>query len=60
MKTFLEIKGKRYRVRKDKIQGGLCSENGCALIDVCSPSNILCEEFTGMYFVHFELDDGET
>lgn len=62
MKTVLEINGKRYKVVPDKPGLGVnsCAAQGCALYDLCSPSDILCDDFIVDKAVHFEEDGTST
>lgn len=60
MKTILEIDGKRYKAVPDEPGVNSCAANGCALWDMCSPSEILCEDFIEDRCVHFEEDDSTT
>lgn len=57
-KITMEVNGKKYKLVKDPNGDGFFGCKHCSLIDICFPSELLCDEI-GHSDCHFELDDEE-
>lgn len=58
-KITIEVNGKKHKLVKDLYDDSFFGCKQCSLIDVCAPSDILCDDL-GRSDSHFELDNEES
>lgn len=55
-KVTMEVNGKKHKLVKDPNGDGFFGCKQCSLIDICFPSELLCDQL-GHTDCHFELDN---